>query len=268
MPQVQAAVIATTRTDAKAIGELGIDPDEFPEHVAAENHLKALEDQLQALVDAAWAAPVRTFGDAVLLAEIAQHHAHDWPAIGEADGLTNPVCYDLEAFGRLTMAVLALAGRPFNAQPVAAPSEFAIRTRTGTAMVSEVSRQRIQEPISARSLAALADASGLSADHLRYREVVAEIARFDGSDYPPGMSEEESEPALRALSDEAMALERKTWATPAKTLADVLLRGEMALYNENGIMDDLDDPEAYYDERSAAQLIKAVVDVLGGNNAS
>jgi hypothetical protein len=82
MPQVQAAIIATTRTDAKAIGELGIDPDEFPEHVAAENHVKALEDQLQALVDAAWAAPVRTFGDAVLLAEIAQHHAHDWPAIG------------------------------------------------------------------------------------------------------------------------------------------------------------------------------------------
>ena len=39
---------------------------------------------------------------------------------------------------------------------------------------------------------------------------------------------------------------------------DVLLRGEMALYNENGIMDELDDPEAYYDERSAAQLIKAV----------
>jgi hypothetical protein len=145
MPQVQAAIIATTRTDAKAIGELGIDPDEYPEHVAAEKHVKALEDQLQALVDAAWAAPVRNFGDAVLLAEIAQHHAHDWPAIGEADGLTNPVCYDLEAFGRLTMAVLALAGRPFNAQPVAAPSEFGVRTRTGTVMVCDASRQRIQE---------------------------------------------------------------------------------------------------------------------------
>ena len=35
----------------------------------------------------------------------------------------------------------------------------------------------------------------------------------------------------------------------------------------NGIMDELDDPEAYYDERSAAQLIKAVVDVLGGLHA-
>jgi hypothetical protein len=109
--------------------------------------------------------------------------------------------------------------------------------------------------------------AALSADHLRYREVVAEIARFDGSDYPPGMSEEESEPPLRALSDEAMARERKAWTTPAKTLADVLPRGEMALYNENGIMDALDDPEAYYDERSVAQLIKAVIDVLGGLHA-
>jgi hypothetical protein len=65
-----------------------------------------------------------------------------------------------------------------------------------------------------------------------------------------------------------MALERKIWATPAKTLADVLLRGEIALFNENGMMEHLDNPEAYYDDRSVAQLIRAVVDVLGGNNAS
>ena len=97
------------------------------------------------MVAEAWAAPVRTMGDAVLLAEIAQHHANDWPAIGEFDGLSDPVNYSVEAFGRLTMAVLALASRPFNAQPVAAPSEFAVRTRTGTVMVCDVSRQRIQE---------------------------------------------------------------------------------------------------------------------------
>jgi len=41
-----------------------------------------------------------------------------------------------------------------------------------------------------------------------------------------------------------MALERKIWATPAKTLADVLLRGEIALFNENGVMEHLDNPEA------------------------
>jgi hypothetical protein len=107
----------------------------------------------------------------------------------------------------------------------------------------------------------------LSPDHLRYREIVAEIASFEGADYPPGKSAAESEAALNALADDAMALERKAWATPAKTLADVLLRGEIALYNENGVMENLDDPEAYYDERSIAQLIKAVVDVLGGLHA-
>ena len=107
-------------------------------------HTGILKGQLAALVDEAWAAHVRTMGDAALLAEIAQHHAHDWPAIGESDGLIDPACYDLEAYGRLTIAVLALAGRPFNAQPVAAP-EFAVRTRTGTVMVCDVSRQRIQE---------------------------------------------------------------------------------------------------------------------------
>jgi hypothetical protein len=76
-----------------------------------------------------------------------------------------------------------------------------------------------------------------------------------------------SEAVINALSEQAMVLERKAWATPARTLADVLLRGEMALYNENAVMENLDDPEAYYDERSIAQLIRAVVDVLGGLHA-
>jgi hypothetical protein len=43
-------------------------------------------------------------------------------------------------------------------------------------------------------------------------------------------------------------------STPAKTLADVLLRGEIALDNENGVMDSLDDPDAYHDDRAEAQL--------------
>jgi hypothetical protein len=60
-------------------------------------HTGILKGQLAALVDEAWAAQVRTMGNAVLLAEIAQHHAHDWPAIGESDGLIDPACYDLEA---------------------------------------------------------------------------------------------------------------------------------------------------------------------------
>jgi len=81
------------------------------------------------------------------------------------------------------------------------------------------------------------------------------------------MSEEEKEAAVGAACEKAMALERKIWATPATTLADVLLRGEIALHNENAMMDSLDDPEAYYDERAVAQVIRAVLDVLGGPHA-
>ena len=72
------------------------------------------------------------------------------------------------------------------------------------------------------------------------------------------------EAAIGAVCETAMALERQIWATPAKTLADVLLRGEIALYNENRIMEALDDDDGYHDERSVAQLIRAVVSVLGG----
>ena len=61
-----------------------------------------------------------------------------------------------------------------------------------------------------------------------------EIARFDEEVYPPEKSEQQGEATLEALSEQAMALERKIWATPAKTLADVLLRGEIALHNEKG----------------------------------
>jgi len=50
-------------------------------------------------------------------------------------------------------------------------------------------------------------------------------------------------------------------------LADVLLRAEIALDNENGVMDVLDNPDAYYEDRANAQLIRAVLDVLGGLHA-
>ncbi len=78
--------------------------------------------------------------------------------------------------------------------------------------------------------------AALSADHLRYRGLLPRSRNSMAPTIPP-MSEDDSEAALKALSNEAMALERKAWATPARTLADVLLRGEMALYNENGIME-------------------------------
>jgi hypothetical protein len=76
------------------------------------------------------------------------------------------------------------------------------------------------------------------------------------------------EETLDPLVERAKESERKTWSTPAKTLADVLFRGEMAHHNnsENGALEGLNDYNGYYDTRSAAQLIKAVVDVLGGGD--
>ena len=180
--------------------------------------------------------PPMTFSDLVIRAELAYFGADKDPDDRTMSALENGDCFGRPA-ARLVEAVLQFAGRDI-AKALAPPSGIG-----GPAVLTS-----------------------LSPDHLRYREVVAEIARFDEDGYPPE-NEDDSEAALKALSDEAMAIERKVWATPARTLTDVLFRGEMALYNENGVMDFLDEPEAYYDERSVAQLIKAVVDVLGGRHA-
>jgi hypothetical protein len=79
--------------------------------------------------------------------------------------------------------------------------------------------------------------------------------------------DEETDAALTRLQEQACELETEIWAKPAKTLADLLLRAEIALHNENGVMDSLDDLDAYYDDRANAQLIRVVLDVLGGPNA-
>jgi hypothetical protein len=155
-----------------------------------------------------------------------------------------------------------------------APDTTAMSVTEAAAAIVALINSRSQSPwpqeieaiiakVATASMPRTVDALPLSADHLNYRQIIAEIARFDEEGCP-----RESEATLEALSEKGMALERKIWATPAKTLADVLLRGEIALFNENGVMEHLDNPEAYYDDRSIAQLMGAVVDVLGGNNAS
>ena len=63
--------------------------------------------------------------------------------------------------------------------------------------------------------------------------------------------------------DRELELATKIWAKPAVTPADVVLRGEMAFYHENGVMEELNNPNAYYCERSHAQLIAAVISVWG-----
>jgi hypothetical protein len=66
----------------------------------------------------------------------------------------------------------------------------------------------------------------LSPDHLKYREIVAEI---EGFNWGKGLADEKQrEPAFDRLTAQAMEIEARVWATPAKTLGDVLLRREIA----------------------------------------
>jgi hypothetical protein len=134
-----------------------------------------------------------------------------------------------------------------------------INERPGSPSISEI------EAVIAKCLQQASPLPALSAAHLAYRNLVAEIHRFDADSELDG---EESEAAMTRLMEQASEMERECWAKPAQTLADVLLRGEIALYNENGVMASLDDPKAYYDDRANAQLIKAVVNVLGGLDVS
>jgi hypothetical protein len=53
--------------------------------------------------------------------------------------------------------------------------------------------------------------------------------------------DKETDAALTRLQEQASELETEIWAKPAKTLADLLLRAEIALLNENGVTDALDE---------------------------
>ena len=103
--------------------------------------------------------------------------------------------------------------------------------------------------------------AALSAEHMEYRQVVAEIDRFNDPEYLAGVQQQEQEALITALMERESALARQIWAKPAVTPADVLLRGEIALHNENSLMEVLEEPVVYDDEYACAQLIKAVVSI-------
>jgi hypothetical protein len=74
------------------------------------------------------------------------------------------------------------------------------------------------------------------------------------------------EETLDPLVERAKESERKTWSTPAKTLADVLFRGEMAHHNnsENGALEGLNDYNGYYDTRCVFRRSRPPVLVESG----
>jgi len=121
MPELQRALLAVTDADDEA-HKLGVEPETDPGWLKARAHADELEGAFAGLCDDVWAAPVRSFEDVVLLAEIVQHLILDWPAHGESDGLISPaVHYPDQAVARLLAGVLGLAGKPYNLEPTTAP---------------------------------------------------------------------------------------------------------------------------------------------------
>ena len=98
-----------------------------------------------------------------------------------------------------------------------------------------------------------------SALHREYRRVCGEVDKFEVPGYADG---EGGDDALRQLLEEARVIEARAWAKRARTTGDILFRAEIAS-RQNDIMAALEDPEADHDARACAELVKAVVDVLG-----
>jgi hypothetical protein len=96
-----------------------------------------------------------------------------------------------------------------------------------------------------------------------YLSLIQEIRNHEARRKGSTLAEEEAnEPVFDGLCDAVSTYEReKIWSTPARTWGDVLLYAEAALYNENGIMASRGDDDAYIDERSAAELVNAVITV-------
>ena len=69
------------------------------------------------------------------------------------------------------------------------------------------------------------------------------------------------------LLEQAAAIEHRVWPRPAESDGDVLLRAEIVLRNENGLMASLQNPEADHDERATAELAQAIVGVLGNRSS-
>ena len=80
-----------------------------------------------------------------------------------------------------------------------------------------------------------------------------------------GKSAVRDDKTLNAQLDRADAIAKHIWATPARTLDDVMLRAELADYYGSEL-DMLDETGAFADleVRAAQQSVKAVLDVLCG----
>jgi hypothetical protein len=113
---LQSARIARCDADDAAMQE-GRNADQCPVVKRAAHRVECLETEFEAMRSELWGAPVRCFGDALILAEVAQYTVGDFLPPHPSDGLIDPPGTSdamFDALGRLTAAVLALGGRPFS----------------------------------------------------------------------------------------------------------------------------------------------------------
>src|SRR5262249_19701238 len=90
LPKLQRAILAKTDADEECM-KMGVVPEADAGYRKAAAHADELEETFAALCREAWAAPVRSFEDVVLLAEIVQHIAGDWPVYPtESEPLLDP----------------------------------------------------------------------------------------------------------------------------------------------------------------------------------
>lgn len=206
-----------------------------PGHAEAVALSRRLEGDFYALCKELWATPVRSFDDLLMRAEIAQFEARDWPPPYEPLPMLSEPSMDGGQgdfqLRQLAAAVLSLG------QPLAIP-------------------------------AAVQD-SAWSVRAAEYRRLRAELAAMWSV-----VSEAEDEEADR-LGDAATAFEEQRiaplelaiWRDPTRTVEHIVLLAEIAAHHENGLLDSLGKDDPYHDDRSAAELITAALD-LGVNEAS
>jgi hypothetical protein len=234
-----------------------------PEEAAALARWRECEEPFDQVRERAWAAQPSDPEGCVLLAEIAKYYAYDWPEPYPQIPLTEGDYIDSDparlALGHLAIAVLRLGGRRLALPAHSAPA-VAIAIEEEPDVGTEAQRSIVN---GLKGLAVSVET--LSRQHMAYRDLRAEVDHYNHK--ASQGDEPDDDGPFNALLERVSDMEKAIWSTPATTLADVLLRAEIAENNENGMMDDLDNPDAYLDDRAMAQLTRAVLDVLGGRNA-
>ena len=152
--------------------------------------------------------------------------------------------------------------QPLSVQEAAAAIVNLINTKPQSPRQSEIEKIIGSVQLNMALVGAVAETNA-SKTRAEYLSLIQEIRNHEARSKCSTLAEEEAnEPVFDGLCDAVSTYEReKIWSTPARTWGDVLLYAEAALYNENGIMVSRGDDNAYIDERSAAELINAVITV-------